>query len=264
MDIFARRAITYEGKLQVELAQCRYLSTRLKGGWTHLERQKGGIGLRGPGETQLETDRRLLQNRIRVIESRLDRVVKTRKENRKRRLSHHGQIVGIVGCTNAGKSTLFNRLTNSDIFAADKMFATLDPTVRKMRYPGLSNCLLIDTVGFMLDFPDELVSAFSATLAELQSADLILHVVDATDQNRDEKQSCVDDVLKGLRLSAPVKRVYNKVDLLCSQSATQLDDDILNISATSTVGIKPLVDFMMATFGSGGVVQDVCENNRLI
>ena len=249
MDIFARRAITYEGKLQVELAQCRYLSTRLKGGWTHLERQKGGIGLRGPGETQLETDRRLLQNRIRVIESRLCKVIKTRSENRKRRLSHNGQIVGIVGCTNAGKSTLFNRLTNANIFAADKMFATLDPTVRKMRYQGLNNCLLIDTVGFMLDFPDELVTAFSATLAELESADLILHVVDASDDNRDEKLACVDHVLSQLSLNAPVKRIYNKIDLLDEVSLHSLEENYLGISSTSTEGVKPLLQFMFATFG---------------
>ena len=253
MDIFAKRAITYEGKLQVELAQCRYLSTRLKGGWTHLERQKGGIGLRGPGETQLETDRRLLQKRIRSIESKIKKVVKTRFENRKRRIAHKGQTVGIVGCTNAGKSTLFNQLTDAGIYAADKMFATLDPTVRRIRYQGLNNCLLIDTVGFMQDFPEELTSAFAATLEELYHTDLILHVVDASDPQRSSKMDCIDCLLDDLNLEVPVKLIYNKVDLVDVERMGELDNNGLGISATSASGVEPLVNYLSTTFAESDV-----------
>ena len=215
LDIFAQRARSHEGKLQVELAQLRHLSTRLVRGWTHLERQKGGIGLRGPGETQLETDRRLVANRIRQIEARLERVERRRGEGRRARRRAEIPTISLVGYTNAGKSTLFNRLTSADVFAADQLFATLDPTHRRIELPGAGAAILADTVGFISDLPHELVAAFRSTLQESAEAQLLFHVVDAPSPERSEKIAQVEQVLEDIGADqVPRIEVYNKVDLL--------------------------------------------------
>lgn len=214
LDIFAQRARTFEGKLQVELAQLQHLSTRLIRGWTHLERQKGGIGLRGPGETQLETDRRLLRERIRYINKRLEKVRCSRDQNRQARRKASMPTVSLVGYTNAGKSTLFNALTGESIYVADQLFATLDPTMRKLELPGSSAAILADTVGFIRDLPHHLVEAFRATLEETQQADLLLHVIDISDPNWRETVFEVQKVLDELEVSnIPVIQVFNKIDL---------------------------------------------------
>lgn len=214
LDIFAQRARSHEGKLQVELAQLRHLSTRLVRGWTHLERQRGGIGLRGPGETQLETDRRLLGNRIRQLTARLDKVQKRRAQGRRARERSESPLVALVGYTNAGKSTLFNRLTSGEVMARDQLFATLDPTVRRIEGRAGSSVLLSDTVGFIRELPHELVAAFRATLEETLSASLVVHVIDAADPDRMRQQHVVEEVLDEIGASdLPVLRVYNKVDL---------------------------------------------------
>lgn len=214
LDIFAQRARSHEGKLQVELAQLRHLSTRLVRGWTHLERQRGGIGLRGPGETQLETDRRLLGNRIRQLTTRLDKVQKRRAQGRRARERSESPLVALVGYTNAGKSTLFNRLTSGEVMARDQLFATLDPTVRRIEGRAGSSVLLSDTVGFIRELPHELVAAFRATLEETLSASLVVHVIDAADPDRMRQQHVVEEVLDEIGASdLPVLRVYNKVDL---------------------------------------------------
>lgn len=215
LDIFAQRARTHEGKLQVELAQLQYLSTRLVRGWTHLERQKGGIGLRGPGETQLETDRRLIRHRIQLILSRLVKVEKQRNQNRQSRQKADLSTVSLVGYTNAGKSTLFNALTNADVYAADQLFATLDPTLRRIIVDDVGEVVLADTVGFIRHLPHDLVAAFKATLLETQEASLLLHVVDAADPNLLDNIQAVDEVL--LEIDAhdiPTLLVMNKIDLM--------------------------------------------------
>ena len=215
LDIFAQRARTFEGKLQVELAQLRHLSTRLIRGWTHLERQKGGIGLRGPGETQLETDRRLIGKRIRQLKGRLDQVDSRRAMNRQNRIRAEIPTVAIVGYTNAGKSTLFNALTDAGVYVEDKLFATLDPTMRKMKLPDDSHAILVDTVGFVRDLPHELIAAFRSTLQEIREADLILHLIDASDGDRWQRVRQVNAVLKELDADqVPQIRVYNKIDKL--------------------------------------------------
>lgn len=215
LDIFAQRARSFEGKLQVELAQLRHLSTRLVRGWTHLERQKGGIGLRGPGETQLETDRRLIAARIRQLKSRLDRVDRRRTMNRQNRVQAEIPTVALVGYTNAGKSTLFNALTNADVYVEDKLFATLDPTMRQLTLPAGMSVVLADTVGFVRDLPHELIAAFRSTLQEVRKADLILHLIDASDSNRWQRIRQVNSVLKELDAErVPQIRVYNKIDKL--------------------------------------------------
>jgi len=215
LDIFAQRARSFEGKLQVELAQLRHLSTRLVRGWTHLERQKGGIGLRGPGETQLETDRRLVGKRIRQLKERLDHVDSRRAMNRQNRLRAGIPTVALVGYTNAGKSTLFNALTNADVYVEDKLFATLDSTVRKLELPQGREVILADTVGFVRDLPHELIAAFRSTLQEAKEADLILHMIDASDPNRWQRVRQVNAVLKQLDADrVPQIRVYNKIDKL--------------------------------------------------
>ncbi len=215
LDIFAQRARSFEGKLQVELAQLRHLSTRLVRGWTHLERQKGGIGLRGPGETQLETDRRLLGQRIRQLNARLEQVDARRTMNRRNRVRAEVPTVALVGYTNAGKSTLFNALTNAGVYVRDQLFATLDPTVRRLELPDGTEVVLADTVGFVRDLPHELIAAFRSTLQEAREADLILHLIDASDSNRWQRVRQVNSVLKQLDADrVPQIRVYNKIDLL--------------------------------------------------
>ncbi|MCI0516585.1 MAG: GTPase HflX [Woeseiaceae bacterium] len=215
LDIFAQRARSFEGKLQVELAQLQHLSTRLVRGWTHLERQKGGIGLRGPGETQLETDRRLVDNRIRLVESRLEELDVRRDMIRRNRNRSENPTVVLVGYTNAGKSTLFNTLTHADVYVEDKLFATLDPTLRKLELPDGRHCILADTVGFIRDLPHELIAAFRSTLQEAREADLILHVIDASDPNCWQRIRQVNAVLRELEAdTVPQIRVYNKLDKL--------------------------------------------------
>ncbi|MBO2639987.1 ribosome rescue GTPase HflX [Shewanella algae] len=214
LDIFAQRARTHEGKLQVELAQLRHMSTRLVRGWTHLERQKGGIGLRGPGETQLETDRRLLRGRIKSINRRLEKVDKQREQSRRARQRSDLATVSLVGYTNAGKSTLFNALTTSEVYAADQLFATLDPTLRKLELDN-GAVFLADTVGFIRHLPHELVAAFKATLQETRQADLLLHVVDCADDNMNDNFEQVQEVLKEIEADEiPQLLVCNKIDLL--------------------------------------------------
>ena len=216
LDIFAQRARSFEGKLQVELAQLRHLSTRLVRGWTHLERQKGGIGLRGgPGEKQLETDRRLIGARIRQLNERLKTVDVRRSMNRSNRMKAAIPTVALVGYTNAGKSTLFNALTGAGVYVKDQLFATLDPTVRRLDLPEGEHVVLADTVGFVRDLPHELVAAFKSTLQEAREADLILHLIDASDPNRWQRVRQVNSVLKQLDADqVPQIRVYNKIDKL--------------------------------------------------
>jgi GTP-binding protein HflX len=215
LDIFARRARTYEGKLQVELAQLQHLSTRLIRGWTHLERQKGGIGLRGPGETQLEVDRRLIRERIKHIKAKLEKVRKQRDQGRRARYKASLPTISLVGYTNAGKSTLFNKLTGAHVMVANQLFATLDPTLRALELPILGKAIVADTVGFIRQLPHQLVVAFRATLEETESADLLLHVIDSQDPLRLERIKQVEDVLQEIgALAVPRIEVYNKIDLL--------------------------------------------------
>jgi len=215
LDIFAQRARTHEGKLQVELAQLDHMSTRLVRGWTHLERQKGGIGLRGPGETQLETDRRLLRVRIRQIKQKLDKVRSQREQARRGRRRADIPSVSLVGYTNAGKSTLFNALTTSEVYAADQLFATLDPTLRRLQLDDLGPVVLADTVGFIRHLPHKLVEAFRATLEESSNSDLLLHVIDAHEPERMAQIEQVQNVLREIGAhELPMLEVYNKLDLL--------------------------------------------------
>jgi GTP-binding protein HflX len=245
LDIFAQRAQSYEGKLQVELAQLRHLSTRLVRGWSHLERQKGGIGLRGPGETQLETDRRLIGVRIRQLKARLDKVAMQREQSRRQRLRSRAPLVALVGYTNAGKSTLFNTLTGSSVGAEDRLFATLDPTVRRMQAPHCGDLLLADTVGFVSDLPHELIAAFRSTLQEAREADLLIHVIDASDPYHMERQHDVEGVLESIGADEiPVIRVFNKIDRTGQQVVLRRDDGgrpaSISLSAVTGDGIEEL------------------------
>jgi GTP-binding protein HflX len=227
LDIFAQRARTHEGKLQVELAQLRHISTRLIRGWTHLERQKGGIGLRGPGETQLETDRRLLKARVSNIMKRLEKVAMVREQSRRARARNDIPTLSLVGYTNAGKSSLFNRITGADVYAADQLFATLDPTLRKIEVDDVGPAILADTVGFIRHLPHDLVAAFKATLTETREADLQLHVIDAADPRRYENIDEVHKVLAEIEADhIPRLEVYNKIDLLEGETPIiERDDD---------------------------------------
>jgi GTP-binding protein HflX len=246
LDIFAQRATTFEGKLQVELAQLAHLSTRLVRGWTHLERQKGGIGLRGPGETQLETDRRLIKHRIHQLNKRLDKVRSQRHERRRARDRTGSTTVSLVGYTNAGKSTLFNRLTGAEVFAADQLFATLDPTLRRINLPDSGPVILADTVGFIRHLPHSLVAAFRATLEESRVASLLLHVIDAREHERSERIAQVNGVLQEIDAdNVPQIEVYNKIDLL-EGHAPRIDRDAdgriqrVWVSAASGAGLDLL------------------------
>ena len=246
LDIFARRASSHIGKMQVELAQLSHLSTRLVRGWSHLERQKGGIGLRGPGETQLETDRRLISNRIKGIKKRLIKSHQQKNLNRYSRKKGRNHIVGIVGYTNAGKTTLFNQLTGSNEFEADKMFATLDTVTRKNLTPGSESIIYIDTVGFISDLPTSLIESFKATLDDLKSADLLLHVVDINDRAFENKVFEVNKILVDIGAEdIPQIFVKNKVDL-----AKNIDFEInnvvnsVNVSAKEGIGIELLKDLV--------------------
>ena len=224
LDIFAQRARSHEGKLEVELAQLRHIASRLVRGWTHLERQKGGIGMRGPGETQLETDRRLLGERVRVLTRRLEKLKQQRETGRQRRVEMPIPSVALVGYTNAGKSTLFRSMTGADAYVADQLFATLDPLVRRVLLPGGSPIVVADTVGFIRELPHELVAAFQSTLTEAREATLLLHVIDASDPRRDERIEQVNAVLAEVGAGElPQVRVFNKIDRLEVQPRVERD-----------------------------------------
>ncbi|SUP57026.1 GTP-binding signal recognition particle SRP54 G-domain-containing protein [Vibrio vulnificus] len=261
LDIFAQRARTHEGKLQVELAQLRHISTRLIRGWTHLERQKGGIGLRGPGETQLETDRRLLRERIKAILRRLEKVAKQREQGRRARNRAEIPTISLVGYTNAGKSTLFNRITEAGVYAADQLFATLDPTLRKIELADVGPAILADTVGFIRHLPHDLVAAFKATLQETQEADILLHVVDASDERFRENIQAVHVVLEEINAhEIPTLVVMNKIDNMEDQRPRIERDDegvpqVVWLSAMDGQGIDLLFEALTETFGfkHGGV-----------
>ncbi|WNO60178.1 ribosome rescue GTPase HflX [Rheinheimera sp. MMS21-TC3] len=215
LDIFAQRARTYEGKLQVELAQLQHLASRLVRGWDGLDRQKGGIGMRGPGEAQLETDRRLLRARVKALQARLEKLTVQREQSRRARQKAATPVISLVGYTNAGKSSLFNRMTDSDVYAADKLFATLDPTLRQLNLPLVGKVVLADTVGFIRHLPHNLVAAFKSTLQETREADLQLHVVDAADPRKTDNMQQVAAVLEEIAADQIVQlTVYNKIDLL--------------------------------------------------
>jgi GTP-binding protein HflX len=252
LDIFAQRARSFEGKLQVELAQLSHLASRLVRGWTHLERQKGGIGLRGPGETQLETDRRLIGKRIRTLKSRLDKLARQRDTSRRVRREVPVPTVALVGYTNAGKSTLFNALTGSATYVADQLFATLDPTVRQVKLTAVGEVVLADTVGFVRALPHELVAAFRSTLQEAREADLLLHVVDAGDPLRDERIGQVREVLKSIG-AGDIREllVFNKVDLMEAEAGSAVPRVVMGadgiasqawVSAATGAGLDILRD----------------------
>ena len=246
LDIFATRARSHIGKVQVELAQLTHLSTRLVRGWSHLERQKGGIGLRGPGETQLETDRRLIGQRIKSLKKRLEKAHNQRQINRYARGKGKEKIVALVGYTNAGKTTLFNYLTENNLFAADKPFATLDSVTRRNKKPEMNNVLFSDTVGFISNLPTQLIESFKATLDDLSSADLLLHVVDISDKDHRFKVKEVEKILKDLGLSdKPLIRVNNKCDKVKIPDLEKLSKSSLNqiwLSSLTHEGFQSLFE----------------------
>ncbi|WP_076417785.1 ribosome rescue GTPase HflX [Colwellia sp. UCD-KL20] len=261
LDIFAQRARTHEGKLQVELAQLRHMSTRLIRGWTHLERQKGGVGLRGPGETQLETDRRLLRERMTSIRKRLEKVERQRQQGRRARTRAEIPTISLVGYTNAGKSTLFNHITNADVYAADQLFATLDPTLRKIDVEDVGRVILADTVGFIRHLPHDLVDAFKATLTETREAELLLHVIDIADERRSENIDQVQHVLDEIEAGdVPQLLVCNKIDKL-DDVEPRIDRDETGLpirvwlSAHAGVGIELLFQALAERLGKEIVTQ---------
>jgi len=246
LDIFAQRARSYEGQLQVELAQLKHMSTRLVRGWTHLERQKGGIGMRGPGETQLETDRRLLNARVKSLNAKLDKVMRQREQGRKQRKKSGTKMLALVGYTNAGKSTLFNLLTSAEVYAQDQLFATLDPTVRQFTAISGSQAVISDTVGFVRDLPHELVAAFRATLQEAMDADVLLHVIDDSNPEHRDHINEVNKVLNELAIDdIPVIEIYNKIDQSGAQPkwqrGTESSPDKVWVSAHREMGIDLLL-----------------------
>jgi len=262
LDIFAQRARTHEGKLQVELAQLQHMSTRLVRGWTHLERQKGGIGLRGPGETQLEMDRRLLRERIKYITARLDKVRTQREQGRRSRMRAAIPTVSLVGYTNAGKSTLFNRITRSTVYVADQLFATLDPTLRRVELENVGPVVLADTVGFIAHLPHKLVEAFKATLEETLQADLLLHVVDAASEDRDSNIYQVQEVLGEIGAEdIPQLQVFNKLDLLEQLPRVERDADgrpvRVWLSAVTGAGIDLLLRAIAELVGQDMVAEEL-------
>jgi GTP-binding protein HflX len=245
LDIFAQRARSFEGKLEVELAQLKHIGSRLVRGWTHLERQKGGIGLRGPGETQLETDRRIIATRVRVLTRRLEKIKQQRETGRQMRAEIPVPSLALVGYTNAGKSTLFRALSGADAYVADQLFATLDPTVRRLQLPGGASVVVADTVGFIRELPHELVAAFQSTLTEARAATLLLHVVDASNPRRDEQRFAVDTVLQEIGAQdIPHILVYNKIDRLEMRPRIDRDADgratAVWISAAQHAGLELL------------------------
>jgi GTP-binding protein HflX len=245
LDIFAQRARSHEGKLEVELAQLKHIATRLVRGWTHLERQKGGIGMRGPGETQLETDRRLIGQRVRVLTKRLEKIRQQRETGRAARAEIPVPSIALVGYTNAGKSTLFRSVTGADAYVADQLFATLDPTVRRITLPGGTVAVLADTVGFIRELPHELVAAFQSTLTEAREATLLLHVVDASNPQRDEHITQVNGVLAEIGAGElPQVLVYNKIDRLEFEPRIERDPEgravAVWISAAKRLGLDLL------------------------
>jgi GTP-binding protein HflX len=260
LDIFAQRAQSYEGKLQVELAQLRHASTRLVRGWTHLERQKGGIGLRGPGETQLETDKRLIAVRIRQIQKRLEKVERQRNQGRLARKRAELPVIGLIGYTNAGKSTLFNALTGADIYAADQLFATLDPSLRRLNLAHNISVILADTVGFIRRLPHELIAAFRSTLQEAAEADLLLHVIDSSDEQMGETIAEVERVLSEIGADQVKQiQIYNKIDKI-SSIFPRIERDEQNqpakiwLSAQTGSGLNLLCDSLCEYF-SGGIIR---------
>jgi GTP-binding protein HflX len=262
LDIFAQRARSHEGKLQVELAQQKHLATRLIRGWTHLERQRGGIGMRGPGETQLETDRRLVGERIRQLTQRLGRVERRRAQGRRSRQRAEVPMVALVGYTNAGKSTLFNRLTDADVLVKDQLFATLDSTVRRLQDPASGDILVSDTVGFVRDLPHELVAAFRSTLEETAQADLVLHVIDGADPDRLTYQAVVEEVLIEIGAGdVPVVKVINKADL--ADRAVGVEHDASGavsavvVSALAGEGLEALKEVAKAQLSQGRIQRDI-------
>ena len=268
LEIFGERAATAEGQLQVELAHLEYQAGRLVRSWTHLERQRGGFGfLGGPGETQIEADRRMIRDRMAKIRRELEQVKRTRSLHRDRRQRAPWPVIALVGYTNAGKSTLFHRLTGEAVFAENLLFATLDPTMRDIRLPGFDKVILSDTVGFVSDLPTELIAAFRATLEEVQSADLVVHVRDMAHPDREAQKEDVDDVLKSLGLAEegapPRLEAWNKIDLLAGEEGDRLveeakrRDDVIPLSALTGEGLDRLKERMAETLRSGEQVHDV-------
>lgn len=265
LDIFAKRARSFEGKLQVELAQLEHLATRLVRGWTHLERQRGGIGLRGgPGEKQLEIDRRILRQKITGLKKRLAKLAAQRLQNRRARKRASLPTIALVGYTNAGKSTLFNMLAAAKVYVADKLFATLDPTLRRINLPGFGTVIIADTVGFIRDLPHELIKAFHATLEETREADLLLHIIDASDPQKNEKIEVVNKTLDEIGASkVPQLQILNKIDLL-NEFEPRIEYDVnqsptrIWLSATDGQGIDLLINAVKKIVSPASEEIEIC------